>query len=332
MARTVRFHEFGGPEVLRLDEVDPGVPAPGEVLIRVAAFGLNRVEALFRSGGFGPVRFPARMGYEAAGVIEAIGAGVGRWRPGDRVATLFGLPMERYGTHSELIVYPADMLVAVAPGQSLAEAAASWMQYGTAYALIEIGQVAHGDFVVITAASSSVGLAAIQIANDCGAVPIAVTRGRSKAAALRGLGAAEVIVGDEEDVATRIREITGGKGARVAFDAVGGAALAALLEAMAPAGVVIAYGMLGGLAAEVPLPVLMLGNLTLRGFSADLLVRDPGSRARLLDYVAPRLADGALRPVIDARFDIAEIAEAHRRLESNCQLGKIIVTTGFTDA
>lgn len=337
MAQVVRFHRYGGPEVLRVDAVEVGAPGPGEVRIAVHAFGLNRVEALSRGGMFAPVSFPARLGYEAAGVIEAVGPGVtGRdpteWRVGDRVATLYGLDMERWGTYADTLLYPADMLVAVADGQSLVSAlvaaAASWMQYGTAFALIEVANISAGDAVVITAASSSVGLAAIQIANERGATPIAVTRGRDKAPALRQLGAAHVIVSDEEDVAARIREATGGAGARVAFDAVAGPPLASLLGAMAPMGVVIVYGMLAGHAVELTLPSLMMANLTLRGFAADALVRDPASRRRLVDYIAPRLASGALAPVIDRTFALDDIVAAHEFLESNRQIGKIVVTTG----
>ena len=328
MARIVRFHAFGGPGVLGLDELEIGEPGPGEVRIRVGAFGLNRVEAYFRAGEFMPPgQLPSTIGYEAAGVIEAVGPGVPEWRPGDRVAALFGLEMDRHGTNGEVIHYPADMLVAVPPGQSLTEAAASWMQYGTAYGLVDVGQIAAGDTVVINAASSSVGLAAIQIARAEGALPIAITRTRDKADALLAQGAAHVIVSDEEDVPARIMAITGGAGARIAFDAVAGAPLAGLLSAMAPRGTVIVYGMLGGFSFELMLPVLMLGNLALHGFSADRLIRDPATRARLIGYVSRGLASGSLSPVIDSTFDLSDIAEAHRRLESNRQLGKIVVTT-----
>jgi NADPH:quinone reductase-like Zn-dependent oxidoreductase len=328
MARIVRFHAFGGPGALRLDELEVGEPGPGEARIRVGAFGLNRVEAYFRAGEFMPPgQLPSTIGYEAAGVIEAVGPGVSEWCPGDRIATLFGLEMDRYGTNGEVILYPADMLVAVPPGQSLTQAAASWMQYGTAYGLVDVGQIAAGDTVVINAASSSVGLAAIQIARAEDALPIAITRTRDKADALLAQGAAHVIVSDEEDVPARIMEITGGAGARLAFDAVAGAPLADLLSAMAPRGTVIVYGMLGGFSFELMLPVLMLGNLALHGFSADRLIRDPADRARMIGYVSRELASGALSPVIDSTFDISQVAEAHGRLESNRQLGKIVVAT-----
>jgi len=255
------------------------------------------------------------------------GDGVSGWKPGDRVAVLFGLPMDQYGTYGEQILYPADMLVKVPNGMSLIDAAASWMQYGTAYALIDVGNIKAGDHVVINAASSSVGLAAIQIANERGAVPIAVTRGRSKADMLKAHGAAHVIVSDEEDVAARILEVTGGKGAQIAFDAVAGPALASLLGAMGQRGIVIVYGMLGGYSLELMLPLLMGGNLALHGFSANRLIEDPVTRPKVVAYIEQGLASGALSPVVDRTFDLSEITEAHRYLESNVQLGKIVVTT-----
>ena len=327
MAKVARFHSFGGPEVMQIDQIDIGDPGPGEVRIRVGAMGLNRVETMVRAGAYGEVALPSKLGYEAAGVIEALGPGVSGWAVGDRVATLFGLPMDIYGTYGTQILYPADMLVPVADGMSLTTAAASWMQYGTAYALIDLGQIKPGDHVVINAASSSVGLAAIQIANDHHAEPIAVTRGRGKADALLAHGAAHVIVSDEEDVPARIREITGGAGAQIAFDAVAGPALAGLLSAMAPRGVVIVYGMLGGYAFDMQLAALMGGNLALHGFAANRLIEVSADRARVVAYIEAGLASGAFSPVIDRTFDLSDIAEAHRYLESNVQFGKIVLTT-----
>lgn len=327
MAKVARFHSFGGPEVMQLDDIEIGEPGPGEVRIRVGAMGLNRVETMVRCGSYGEVALPSKLGYEAAGVIAALGAGVTGWALGDRVAVLFGLPMDLYGTYGEQILYPADMLVPVPDSMSLTQAAASWMQYGTAYALIDLGQIKAGDHVVINAASSSVGLAAIQIALDHKAIPIAVTRGRGKLVALKAHGAAHVIVSDEEDVPARIHEITGGAGAQIAFDAVAGPALAGLLSAMAPRGIVIIYGMLGGYAIEMQLPLLMGGNLALHGFAANRLIEDPVTRSRVVAYIAAGLASGALSPVIDRTFDLAEVAEAHRYLESNMQFGKIVLTT-----
>ncbi len=331
MPGIVRLQAFGGPEVLRLDEVAIINPGPGEVRIRVGAFGLNRVEAMYRSGGFGPASFPALIGYEAAGVIEATGSGVSGFSPGDRVAVLPGLSMAEYGTNGEVILYRADMLVKLPDSQSLSDAAASWMQYLTAYALVAAARIAAGDHVVITAASSSVGLAAIQVARHAGAIPIAVTRGRSKAEALRKHGAAHVIVSDEEDVTAHILDISGGQGARIAFDAVGGPMLPLLAMGLSPGGIVILYGSLAGDDVSLPAHLLMLRNLSLRGFSANALVENPATRQAALAYISEGLASGALHPVIDRRFPLEQIVEAHRYLEGNSQIGKIIVTTRTAD-
>ena len=246
MPQIVRLHSFGGPEVLRLEELDVGAPGVGEARIRVGAIGLNRVEVQYRQGQYMPGALPSTIGFEAAGVVEAVGSGVTGLAPGDTVATLTGVPMDRYGTYGEKILYPADMLVKIPQEQSLVEAAACWMQFVTAYALVHAGAVAAGDHVVITAASSSVGLAAIQIANHHGAVPIAVTRARGKVEALLAQGAAHVIVSDEQDVAAAVRAQTGGRGARIVFDAVAGPRLPALFNAVASGGMLILYGVLAG--------------------------------------------------------------------------------------
>jgi NADPH:quinone reductase-like Zn-dependent oxidoreductase len=331
MAKVVRFHAFGGPDVLRVEDVDVGEPGCDEVRIRVHAIGLNRVDSLYRGGNFLPAAFPSKIGYEAAGIIEAVGPGVTGFGVGDRVAVLYGLSMQDYGTYGEAILYPGDRLIRVPDGQSLVEAAASWMQYGTAYALVAIAGIGAGDPVVITAASSSVGLAAIQIASAHRAVPIAVTTSAGKAAALKAHGAAHVLVSTEEDVAARIREITSGEGARIIFDAVGGAPLATLLGAAASEAVAVVYGTLAGASIDLFLPLLMMNNVTLRGWSADLFIRQDRRRSELIDYVNRGIAAGTLRPVIDRTFDLSDIAAAHAYLESNAQLGKIVVTTSAAE-
>lgn len=325
MARVVRFHAPGGPEVLQVDQLELGAPQPGDVRIRVGAIGLNRVEAMFRSGVMGVPALPSTLGYEAAGVIEAVGEGVTDRKVGDRVATLPGLSMEEYGTYADTIFYPGDRLIALPEAMSLEDAAASWMQYLTAYALVAVADVQPGDAVVITAASSSVGLAAIQIANLAGAVPIAVTRGAAKAQALAQLGARHVVVSDNQDLARTVLEITEGRGARVVFDAVGGETLPQLVELASQRGVIIIYGSLAGAVAPLPLPQAMLKSLTVRGFAMNDMVAAAELRRAAIDFVRQGFARGKLKPVIDRVFALEEIAEAHRYLESNAQLGKILV-------
>jgi NADPH2:quinone reductase len=320
------MHHVGGPDVLRVDDVALAPPGPGEVLIRVKAIGLNRVESLFRGGGFGSPTLPSKIGYEAAGMIEAIGEGVTGFRQGDRVATLPGLSMEQYGTYGELILYRADMLIPLPDGQSMVEAAATWMQYLTAYALIAIANIKRGDAVIITAASSSVGLAAIQIVNAAGGVPIAVTRSDAKADALLKQGAAHVVISEKQDVAQSVLKITEGKGARIAFDGVAGATFASLAAAVAHRGLILIYGALGGDTATFPVSLTMQRGVTIRGFAMNDTLAEPERRRDSIAYINGGLASGTLRPIIDRTFELAQIVAAHRYLESNVQFGKIVVT------
>lgn len=325
MAKIVRLHAIGGPEVLHVDDVEVPAPNAHEVRIAVEAIGLNRVESMFRSGGFGAPSLPSKIGYEAAGIIDAVGNAVSDFAIGDRVAVLPGLSMEQYGTYGELILYPADMLVPVPATQSMPAAAATWMQYLTAYALIAAGNIKRGDAVVITAASSSVGLAAIQIANAAGAIPIAVTRGPGKTEGLRMHGAAHVIVSDKHDVPQTILDITNGNGAAIVFDAVGGPPLASLLRAMARKGIAILYGALAGADVTLSLHSVMLNSLSIRGFATNELLADPALRKTAIDFIYKGLASGRLAPCIDRTFPLSDIVDAHRYLESNAQLGKIVV-------
>ena len=201
------------------------------------------------------------------------------------------------------------------------------MQYLTAYgALIDIAGLKTGDTVVIPAASSSVGLAAIQIANKVGAVPVALTRGSSKRQALLDAGAAHVIATDEQDLVKEVLGLTGGKGARVVFDPVGGPTVAKLAQATARLGILFLYGALS--TEPTPLPLFdVLGKwLTIRGYVLMEITGDPARLERGKAFVNEGLADGSLKPIIARTFPLEEIVEAHRYLESNQQIGKIVVT------
>ncbi|WP_322770483.1 zinc-dependent alcohol dehydrogenase family protein, partial [Frankia sp. Cr1] len=220
MARTVRFHDVGGPEVLRLEDVEVGEPGPGELRVRVDAIGLNRAEVMFRSGYYiEPVKeFPARLGYEAAGVVEAVGAGVAGFEIGQAVSVVPAFSQNDYGVYAERAIVPASAVLQRPEGVDAVVGAAVWMPYVTAYgALVEIGGMRAGDTVVLTAASSSVGLAAIQVANRVGAVPIVTTRTSAKKERLLKAGAAEVIAVEEENVVERVLSATGGRGAEFVF-------------------------------------------------------------------------------------------------------------------
>lgn len=328
MARTVRFHEHGGPDVLRLEDVETGEPGPGEVLIRVDAIGLNRAEALFRSGHYiEPVkRFPARLGSEAAGVVEAVGAQVTGIEAGAPVSVVPAFSMNDYGVYGERAIVPASAVMRRPGFLDAIGGAAVWMPYVTAYgALVEVGGMRAGDTVVLTAASSGVGLAVIQTALRVGAVPIATTRTRAKEERLRKAGAAEVIVTDEEDVVARVLGLTGGRGAEFVFDAVAGPGVVGLSKVVAPGGTLFVYGALSGL--ETPYPAMeTMPALNMRTYTLHETTTDERRLRRAEAFVTSGLSTGAFEPAVDRVFDLDEIVEAHRYLESGARFGKVVVT------
>lgn len=330
MARVVRFHEFGPPEVLKIEDLDVGEPGPGEMRIRVQAIGLNRAEAAFRSGQYiEKAQLPARLGYEAAGTVDALGKGVGGFEIGEAVCVIPEFSMNRYGVYAEQAIVPAAAVVKRPPGLSTPEAAAVWMPYLTAYgALIDVVGLGKGDAVIVTAASSSVGLAAIQIANSVGAVPIAVTRTEAKRAELLAAGAAHVIVSQAQDIAAEAMRITDGKGARMAFDPVGGPSTLPLVAALARQGTLVLYGNLSGEAHQTPFPFgpAVGRGLSLRGYLVFEIIHDPARLARAEAFIREGLRSGTLKPKIDRTFPFDQIVEAHRYLEGNQQLGKVVVT------
>jgi NADPH:quinone reductase-like Zn-dependent oxidoreductase len=328
MSKIVRFHELGGPEVLRIEEIEVPPPGKGEVQIRVHALGLNRAESMFRRGQYLEApQFPARLGYEAAGTVAAVGPDAQGFQVGNAVSTIPNFSLNKYGVYGELINAPAHAVAHHPRSLSWVEAAALWMQYLTAYgALVDIAGLKDGDTVVIPAASSSVGLAAIQIANKVGAVPIALTRSSPKRQALQDAGAAHVIATEEQDLVKEILGLTRGKGARVIFDPVGGPTLANLAKATAQLGILFLYGALSS--EPTPLPLFdVLGRwLTIRGYVLMEITSDPRRLDRAKTFINDGLADGSFKPHIARTFPLAEIVEAHRYLESNEQIGKIVVT------
>jgi|SRR5665213_1511305 len=327
MPRVVRFHQLGGPENLVLEDVASQEPGEGEVRLRIAAAGLNRAEALYVRGQyFEQPTLPSRIGYEAAGTVEAVGPGVDAGWVGRKVATIPGFSMNQNGVLGEEAIVPANVLGEYPARLSPVEAAAIWMQYLTAYgALVVFGHIAPRDFAIIPAASSSVGLAAIQIVKAEGATAIGTTRTPGKREELRALGADHVIVTDEEDLAQRVNEITGGKGARIVFDPVGGPFVEKLAAAAAQGGIIFEYGWLSQ--QPTPFPLLALGKqLTLRGYTLHEIRRDPQLLKTAKQYVYDRLEDGRFEPKIAKTFPLERASEAYRYLESNAQVGKVVIT------
>ena len=326
--KIVRFHKTGPAEVLQFDELALPEPGPGEIRLRVKALGLNRAEVMFRNGQYleTPV-FPSKNGYEAAGVIEAVGPGVDPGWIGKTASTVPGtFKLNDHGVYGEVAIVPLHGIAEYPAGLSYEQGASIWMQYLTAYgALIWHGKVTAGDFVLITAASSSVGIAAIEMVKAEGAISIAVTRTAAKRAELLKLGADHVIVTDEEDLVARVNAITSGKGARVVFDPIGGKILESLAAATAYKGIIFEYGALAPEPTPYPLFTALAKQLTIRGYTLFELTADP-IFPEAKRYIFDRLASGAFKPIIDKRFPFADIVAAHRYMESNAQIGKIVVT------
>ena len=327
-AKIVRFHALGGPEVLQLEELPVPEPGNGEVRLRVAAIGLNRAEVMFRQGHYlVEPKLPSNIGYEAAGVVEAVGPDVDKGLLGKKFSTVPCFSPAQYGVYGEVAIVPAYALAAYPEALSAAEAASIWMQYITAYgALVHHARITAGDFVLITAASSSVGIAAIEIAKAEGAVSIATTRTGKKKAELIALGADHAIATAEEDMVARVKAISGGKGARVTFDPVAGPGIEQLAEAAAQGGTIFEYGALSGAPTPFPLFAALSKSLTIQGYTLFDVVSVPEWRNKAQRYIFEHLEQGRFRPRIARTFPLERIVEAHRYMESNEQIGKIVVT------
>ena len=328
MSKIIRFHETGGADVLKIEDLPLTEPGEGEVRLKVEAIGLNRAEVMFREGQYlEDPEFPSRLGYEAAGIVDAVGPGTKGIQIGDRVSTIPSFSMGKYGVYGESAIVP-DYAVARYPDNLTAiEGAAIWMQYLTAFgALIEFGQLKKEDSVLITAASSSVGLAAIQITKAAGALAIATTRGADKKPFLLDAGADNVIVTDKEDLAARVLAVTSDKGASMIFDPVAGPLLEKLADAAASGATIFEYGALSPEPTPFPLFPALGKGLTVRGYTLFEIVQDSEKRARGISYIRDGLQSGALKPIIDRTFPLDAIVDAHRYMESNRQKGKIVVT------
>ena len=328
MPKIIRFHETGGADVLQIEDLPLEEPGENEVRLKVEAIGLNRAEVMFREGQYlEDPELPSRLGYEAAGIVDAVGSGVGDIQIGDCVSTIPGFSMGAYGVYGESAIVPAINVASYPDNLSPSEGTAIWMQYLTAYgALIDICQLKADDTVVISAASSSVGLAAIQVANAAGAVAIATTRGSAKKQFLLDAGADHVIVTNEEDLGESVMAITAGTGANLIFDPVGGPLLQTLADAAAVGATIVEYGVLSPDPTPFPLFSALKKGLTIRGYTLFEIVNDAQRLARGKQYIYDGLKSGALKPVIDSTFTLDAIVDAHLYMESNQQKGKIVVT------
>ncbi len=324
MPRVVVFDEFGGPDVMHVVEEPAVEPAAGEVRVRIEAFAVNPLDQMMRSGASpAPVPLPhARLGVEGTGVVDALGPEVTGLEIGDPVI-LTAIPDANVrGSYAEYTTVPASRVIARPAGLAITEAAAIWVAYSTAYgALVEKAGMRPGDHVLITAASGGVGRAAMQIANQIGAVPIAITRHAAKKDDLLAAGAAAVIATDRMDVAEVVRRHTGGAGADIVLDLVMGPGQQDLLNAARPGGTLVAAGFLD----PRPTPFPRSTPLTIFSYRSFEHTLDAVVVKRMAAFLNAGLRLGALRPTIDTVFALDDVAEAHRHLEKGLPAGKIVV-------
>ena len=336
MDRIIRFHSTGDAEVLRLERVSPPDLQAHEVLLRVEAFALNRADVLLRKGRYlESPELPSRLGYDAAGVVEAVGNDVSHVAVGERVFTLPSFSQTSSGVYGEWAILPEGALTTCPSNLSREEASTLGVQYMTGYfGLFELGSLAAGQRVLITAASSSAGVAALDLVRAAGAVSIATTRTAEKRARLLELGADHVIVTNEDNVSQVVDDVTNGRGVDVIYDAVAGKGVEAFGSLIASRGVIVIYGMLGGTRMDFPLLPLFAKGASLHfyrvfdfmGLQSWGLSPNVAAVERALGFLLPRLTNGSLKPVISRTFPIENIIEAHRYMESNQQIGKIVVT------
>lgn len=322
MAKAVRFHETGGPEVLRVEDVAVGDPGPGEVRIRHAAVGCNFADTYFRSGYY-PAPLPAGIGVEGAGVIEAVGDGVTGFVPGDRVA-YNGSPL---GAYSEARVMPAAPLFKLPDAISFEDAAASTMRgLSATYWLAKTNPAMKaGDTILLHAAAGGVGLLAVQLAKLMGLRVIGTVSSEEKAERAQAAGCDEIIFYRREDVAARVKELTDGAGVTTVFDSVGKDTFEGSLKSLKRRGVLVACGTASGPFPPVDaFQLLMQGSVyfTRPGF-ADYYA-DPVERAELSKYWFDTLAAGRVKVEIGQRYALDDCVAAHQALESGRTIGSSI--------
>jgi NADPH2:quinone reductase len=323
MARRIRIAEHGGPEVLKLEEYDPGQPGPGEALIRQTAVGLNFIDTYFRTGLYPPAGgLPFTPGNEGAGVVEAVGDGVTEVKPGQRVAYATA-----FGAYADRRTAPAKMLVPLPDGITDEQAAAMMLKgMTTQYLIRQTYVVQAGDTILIHAAAGGVGLILSQWAKHLGATVIGTVGSKEKAEIAKAHGCDHVILYKEEDFAARVAEITAGKKLPVVYDGIGKATFLKSLDCLRPRGLMVSYGNASG-AVEA----FNLGLLAQKG---SLYV----TRPTLFSYTATRddllacandlfdvVSKGAVKIEINQRFPLDQAADAHRALEGRETTGSTLL-------
>ena len=336
--RVYRFHQYGNPDVLKLDTLPLAEPKGTEVRVRVQAMSLNRADLLWMANTYVETpELPSRVGYEIAGVVEAVGAEVTEFKIGDRVSSIPAFSISDYANFAETAILPARGLMKTPDNFTAAQGAGFAFAYFTGYfALLELAHLQPYQTVLITAGTSTTGLAAIAMAKKIGAKVIATTRTSKKRDRLLKAGADNVIATEEEDLVTRVMEITNNQGADVVYDAVAGALSEKLVQATRIRGHWIVYGLLDTENLGIfPWLSMAIRSVQFHGFYKVFdftgnrhlgLLGNEEAFARAKEFIAGGLSDGSFPVVIDREFQgIESLPDAMRLMASNQASGKIIV-------
>lgn len=323
MAKAIRIHEYGGPEVMRWEEVEIGEPGPGQLRVRQGAVGLNYIDIYHRTGLYSLPALPWTLGMEGAGQVEAVGDGVSEFKVGDRVA--YASPP--VGAYAEARLIPADRVVALPTAIDDRTAAAMMLQGMTAQFLLRrTYRVQAGDTILLHAAAGGVGLLISQWARHLGATVIGTVGSDQKAELARAHGCHHVIVYSRENFVERVREVTDGQGVAVVYDSVGRETFMGSLDCLRPLGMMVSFGNASGpapsfepgiLAAKGSLFLTRPTLMTYTAKRADLLA----SAAELFDVVG----HGDVRVEIRQTYPLAEAAQAHRALEARQTTGSTVL-------
>jgi NADPH2:quinone reductase len=323
MAKAVRIHETGGPEVMRWEDVEVGEPGEGEARVRHAAVGVNYIDTYYRSGLY-PLALPGGLGSEAAGVVEAVGSGVTVVRPGDRVAYAGGPP----GSYSEARVLPAGILVAIPDGVADQTAAAVMLKGMTSQYLVRrIYQVKPGETILFHAAAGGVGLIACQWLKALGATVIGTVGSDEKAAVARAHGCDHVVVSTREDVAKRVREITGGAGVPVVYDSVGKDTFLTSLDCLKPLGLLVSFGNASGKVTPFDIGILsQKGSLYLNRPTLATFTATRADLEATAKEVFEVIREGKVKVAVRHTYPLADAVRVHRDLEGRRTVGSIVMT------
>lgn len=317
----------GGPDVLVPVERPTPSPAAGEVLIKVAAAGVNRPDVMQRQGGYPPPPGASDIpGLEVAGVVEAVGAGVTEWRAGDPVCALVA-----GGGYAEYCTAPAPQCLPVPGGLDMVAAAALPETFFTVWTnVFERGRLAAGEWILIHGGSSGIGTTAIQLARAFGARVVATAGTAEKCAACEALGAERAINYRETDFVAAVRSTTGGRGVDVVLDMVAGDYVPRNIEVLAVEGRLVLIALLGGSRATVDLGLVLRRRLTITGSTLrPRTIEQKGAIAwALRQHVWPLVESGVVKPVVHATFPLRDAAGAHRLMESGAHIGKLVLVVG----